>query len=204
MHFSDEWLAGYLEGEGWFGLKHDKPTLQVQSTDQDVVQFVAENLGCPMFGPYSRKAVERQHHKPVYVAQQCGHNAQATMERIRPWMGQRRSEVLEGIMGTERPKAAPHGVEWLAGILEGEGCFSYWTNCPYVQVRMTDEDVVRNVPPLMPGRTARVRREDRSNQGWSDIYSYRVGGSYARATMEGVLPFMSRRRTARIEELLRG
>ena len=34
-------------------------------------------------------------------------------------------------------------IEWLAGLLEGEGCFSF-DRRPVIQVQMTDEDVVRH------------------------------------------------------------
>jgi hypothetical protein len=38
-------------------------------------------------------------------------------------------------------------VSWLAGIIEGEGNFSF-TDTPKIKVKMTDEDIVRNVAHL--------------------------------------------------------
>lgn len=90
---------------------------------------------------------------------------------------------------------------WLAGLLEGEGCFSYRKDrdIPVLEVKMTDWDVMnrvallfgRRVTPIPPGR-----------EGYQPQYRARVQGEPARELMRLLKPHMGQRRAARIEELL--
>lgn len=90
---------------------------------------------------------------------------------------------------------------WLAGLLEGEGCFSFRNdrNLPVVEVKMTDLDVVNRVAMLM-GRT--VTPIPAKQDGWLPQYRARIQGDPARDLMRALLPHMGQRRAARIEELL--
>lgn len=49
------WLAGLLEGEGWFGAPRKGASLKigVQSSDRDVIERAAALLGGPVYGPYT-------------------------------------------------------------------------------------------------------------------------------------------------------
>ena len=89
---------------------------------------------------------------------------------------------------------------WLAGLLEGEGCFTLATpTCIRVYVKMTDKDVVERAAALMECRSVRpVKTKD----GWSDAWETAISGKRARPIMERVLPYMGHRRSARIKELL--
>ena len=40
-------------------------------------------------------------------------------------------------------------LHWLAGLLEGEGCFTFNTYSPVIMLAMTDEDEVRRAATLM-------------------------------------------------------
>lgn len=101
------------------------------------------------------------------------------------------------------------GIEWLAGLLEGEGCFSYIKGSdskdpirrfyPRIELGMTDRDVVDEVakfwkknvhrrPPLQPQHKA--------------FYRVMVNGPTALASMLDVYPHMGERRKAKIEEVL--
>jgi hypothetical protein len=90
---------------------------------------------------------------------------------------------------------------WLAGLLEGEGCFSLRKdrNFPVIDVKMTDLDVINRVAMLM-GRavTPIPARVD----GWQVQYRARLQGEPARELMRALLPHMGQRRAARIKELL--
>jgi hypothetical protein len=96
---------------------------------------------------------------------------------------------------------------WLAGLLEGEGCFSLIhennpskSTVPDVRVQMTDRDVVERAAELMGGlKVHRLRK--RGNQRL-DSYVASTRGKRAKEIMELVRPLMGERRGARIDELL--
>lgn len=90
---------------------------------------------------------------------------------------------------------------WLAGLLEGEGCFSYRADrgVPTVEVKMVDLDVINRVAVLVRRKVTPIpaRRE-----GWQVQYRVKIHGEPARELMRALLPYMGERRTARITELL--
>lgn len=101
-------------------------------------------------------------------------------------------------------------VVWLAGLLEGEGCFTVHRDRrssgrrPRVRVElnMTDEDVVRQAaqifdPPSNVRRQA-ASRSPRHTDTWTATWS----GYRAEYVMRRVLPYMGERRSAKINELL--
>lgn len=97
---------------------------------------------------------------------------------------------------------------WLAGLLEGEGCF--YVNGERrpgrrpsigVQVKMTDEDVVVKAHKLMGSPSVRRHVDNRKEQN-NDTYVTRVYGAKAEAVMRAVLPHMGTRRSQKITELL--
>lgn len=99
-------------------------------------------------------------------------------------------------------------IAWLAGLLEGEGCFS--CSKPrqgrraqlVVYVKMTDADVVVRAAKLIGAPSVRRVRDTRK-ENFSDCYQTRVSGAKAEDTMRLVLPYMGERRVAKINELLR-
>lgn len=90
---------------------------------------------------------------------------------------------------------------WLAGLLEGEGCFSYRKdrNIPTVEVKMCDLNVINRVAMLI-GR--KVTPIPPARDGYQPQYRARIQGEPARELMRELLPHMGQRRTARIKELL--
>lgn len=96
---------------------------------------------------------------------------------------------------------------WLAGLLEGEGCFiadTHGTNRrPHliVALQMCDLDVVERAATLMNGNVTRSGRKiPRPNE--SQSYRVKVGGAKAEKVMRAVRPFMGLRRSAKIDSLL--
>lgn len=90
---------------------------------------------------------------------------------------------------------------WVAGVLEGEGCFDYNRTPKYPRVRaeMTDEDVIDRLHRLVGGR----KHAPKKRKGhWKQSYGLIVNGAEAVALMEAVLPLMGERRRAKIERLL--
>lgn len=100
-------------------------------------------------------------------------------------------------------------VAWLAGLLEGEGCFSLNRDrrpgnrrpSLVVKLKMTDADVVVRAGKLMNSPSVRRERDTRKEAN-SDCYVSRVTGAKAERVMRMVLPHMGTRRTEKINELL--
>jgi hypothetical protein len=91
---------------------------------------------------------------------------------------------------------------WLAGLLEGEGCFVY-DDSPGIRVGMTDLDVVQRVALLLGNR--RVRGPyNRSTHGSlnKDVYYVECWSGPAIEIMKAILPYMGVRRSAKINEII--
>lgn len=89
---------------------------------------------------------------------------------------------------------------WLAGLLEGEGCFILaQKRYPQIALKMTDEDVVTRAAELAPGSTP-VRRHARTGNDvrHKAVYCVEWNGRTATNLMWRVLPFMGVRRSERI------
>ena len=87
---------------------------------------------------------------------------------------------------------------WLAGLLEGEGCFSPYRTTPRITLRITDKDVACRAAKLMDSKV----RVDSSNPSTRDIYEVYIGGIKAAILMAKLLPHMSERRQNRIQPVL--
>ena len=93
----------------------------------------------------------------------------------------------------------PSDVVWLAGYLEGEGCFFYdkprHTGC--IALETIDKDVARKVARIMGTKMyGPYFREGRQP-------AYRVQMRHAESWMEKVYDMMGTRRRAKIREVLR-
>ena len=96
-------------------------------------------------------------------------------------------------------------IAWLAGLLEGEGCFGQALSnargqrylSPLVALNMTDRDIVEKARRLMRSSRIIVRKPTRANH--KPIYRTYLNGANAIAVMMTVLPFMGERRAERIK-----
>ena len=99
------WLAGLLEGEGYFCLQTKRlksptkprgvyPKIVFVSTDKDICDRVSALFGTsPNYvGP------RKDHYKPVWRALKVGTGASEILRLILPYMGQRRREKIEDIL----------------------------------------------------------------------------------------------------------
>lgn len=99
---------------------------------------------------------------------------------------------------------------WLAGWLEGEGCFYYNMskgNCPraIVQVFSTDLDVLQKAAKLMGSkRITEIPPRKQTATQWISNGGYRaeVQGETAAQLMRDLLPLMGKRRSEKIKETL--
>ena len=95
-------------------------------------------------------------------------------------------------------------ITWISGLLEGEGCFDLAKN-KYSRVRlyMTDKDIVKryvNICNKNNINTPSIKTQIRNNR--KDIYGLTIYGNNAQILMNLVLPFMGKRRSQKIKELI--
>ena len=93
------WLAGLLEGEGWFGARlvdgRRYPQIILQMTDEDVVLRAAALVEVPV----KRRDRRGSGWSDIFQMRINGPKARSVMLQLEPFMGERRSgkikEVLE-------------------------------------------------------------------------------------------------------------
>lgn len=94
-------------------------------------------------------------------------------------------------------------IAWLAGWLEGEGCFSI-NSCRHGAISIqgigTDKDVIERVARLMSSPASRASKH-RSQR--KPVYRTVVHADKAASIMKMILPYMGERRSRRIMEVLR-
>ena len=91
---------------------------------------------------------------------------------------------------------------WLAGLLEGEGCFMVKNGCPAISLYMTDRDTIEKAYNLMAVTSAiytrnREHEVDRQNQ-----FGFICTGTRAASWMMTLYSQMGLRRQAKIREIL--
>jgi LAGLIDADG-like domain len=105
------WLAGYYEGEGYFGLtKQVKrygtyfyPIVVVNSTDIDVIEHVRQ-IVCLRYDININiyKSKQKRERKEIYRLRVSGNIAQEMMKDLYPFMGQRRQAKIAEILEKSR------------------------------------------------------------------------------------------------------
>ena len=109
------WLAGLLEGEGYFHLygrntKWPHPRIQLQMVDKDVVQRAANLFGGNKVRQLNPASHKRQY---TYRTEVSGRPAAHLMEQLRPIMGIRRrnkiDEVLQEWLNRDNLRSAWNG-----------------------------------------------------------------------------------------------
>lgn len=91
------WIVGLLEGEGWFRFSGRTLRVAIKMTDRDVVERFTEIL------PFDDIQLREQpppnpHWKTQYMVEIYGAKAQALMERILPYMGDRRRSRIISLL----------------------------------------------------------------------------------------------------------
>ncbi len=99
------WLAGLLEGEGYFQVCSVRGTatvirIRLQMTDEDVVRHAARIMGAPSVRVRKRNNPKW---KDLYVTEVQCYRAESIMRQILPFMGARRkSRIEESLFRWER------------------------------------------------------------------------------------------------------
>lgn len=93
---------------------------------------------------------------------------------------------------------------WLAGLLEGEGCFT-WTGAgegtPRIILGMTDLDVVLRAKQIMSPNSKLTTSKPKSSNS-KESYSFSISGKNAASWMMTIFSLMGSRRQDRIFELI--
>ena len=91
-------------------------------------------------------------------------------------------------------------IAWVAGLLEGEGSFFANSNglSPRISCEMTDEDTIEKLREYCGGTVIKPAIRN----GWKQSWVWRLGGEEAYLLMMLILPYMSKRRTEKIETLM--
>jgi len=89
---------------------------------------------------------------------------------------------------------------WIAGLLEGEGCFEGRTGCLVISVGSTDQDVILRVKEILGFGTFKAPRKLKSGKvfyGWSSTNQQKTAG-----LMMTLYPLMGERRRDKIVRCL--
>jgi hypothetical protein len=89
------WVTGLLEGEGSFHWhkKSKGPSISTRMKDRDVVERVSKILEAKMYGPYT--TASKPQYSAVYAVTLYGVRAVEWMEKLKPFMGERRKGQIE-------------------------------------------------------------------------------------------------------------
>lgn len=209
------WLAGLLEGEGSFTSgapsKPNLPRVSLAMTDLDIVQKVGS-----LFGVKICKISPRNlRNKPIYRCEVKGSKAVVLMRWIKPLMGARRQTQIERSLASYKPLhkrcldedraiKAQRDLNWLSGVLEGEGSFMKGSpskpHLPRISLQMTDLDVMQQIGVLFGNQPYLVKRPGRPQRKL--IYACALVGSRAVTLMKQLRHFMGMRRQAQIDGAL--
>lgn len=92
---------------------------------------------------------------------------------------------------------------WVAGLLEGEGCFQNRSDrycSPLIQLMMTDKDVVVSAAKVLGAhKVVKCKQDTRTNKS---IYRLNVYGRLSIEWMMTLYVLMGERRQAKIREIL--
>ena len=93
-------------------------------------------------------------------------------------------------------------IHYIAGLLDGEGCFGFYNNCPSIQITMTDLDTVEKARLILDvNRTNKIRMQTKG-QGRQDQYALSVSGNVAIQWMMTIYSLLSIRRKAKVRDII--
>ena len=97
------WLAGLLDGEGYFASSTGAPRIHLAMTDEDIVQRVAALTGGRIHSSY-----QKPNRKRVFRFSANGELAVYWMEAILPFMGERRAARIGELLVAWRSRTKPY------------------------------------------------------------------------------------------------
>lgn len=203
-----DWLAGLLTGEGTFSWrKYERgqpyPRISMASVDEDIVEAAKEisGVGCI----YQHKRHNSPHQDYFSWVVQTKNDALELMLSLYPMLTTAKREQIEA--GTDVDKAeclTSVSPFWLAGLLEGEGCFGAYDRADMqrraarVQLAMCDKEAVSLVASHYGGN---VRKTEQRNNKHSIQWVWAKQSAEARNIMYELYPYLGERRREKIRTI---
>lgn len=88
---------------------------------------------------------------------------------------------------------------WLAGLIDGEGCFDAPRGNPRIRIKMSDLDVVLRAADLMGAKTY---METPRFEDYKPCMVAQITGDRAAAVMRALLPYLGSRRSGKATEII--
>ena len=93
-------------------------------------------------------------------------------------------------------------LEWAAGFIEGEGCFSRLGDSEVVSVSQIEKEPVEKLLQLFGGSLNQRRDEWATHKRKHPIWVWRACGSRARGVMMTLYPLLAKRRQSQIKRAM--
>lgn len=106
---------------------------------------------------------------------------------------------------TEHIDIAPNDLLWLAGLLDGDGCFGFYPSTengnptPSIHIQMVDQDTIERVASLFECDTSVNKSKKKTEQ---DTYRASIRSQKALSLMRLLLPYLSVRRQQKITTII--
>jgi len=100
-------------------------------------------------------------------------------------------------------------IAWAAGLFEGEGCITWQKRanrrgCPVLQIRMTDEDVLRKFCKVVGRGKVETKPYFQDKRSTKVVWVWQVRDvESVKHTLSLLMPHFGNRRKARAKEILR-
>lgn len=94
-------------------------------------------------------------------------------------------------------------ISWAAGLIEGEGCFTWHSagKAPYFLLDMCDKDVLENFQRVFPDTSLRGPYFHKGREHYKPRFRIDAYGSKCCLIMDAVYDYMGERRKMKIDEL---
>ena len=80
---------------------------------------------------------------------------------------------------------------WVGGLLDGEGCFSFYTSCPRISAESTWRTVIEEVHRILGGKCYVVKRKTNLNR---QVFRWSIVGKEALKLCPLVIPYLRDKR----------
>ncbi len=204
------YIAGLYEGEGSFfafsrkkGDPKNRAKATIQMNDEDIIKCIAD---------FNNTSAQQRKDNKSYFTNIHDSRALDFMESVYPYMGKRRKhqigEVFQSLGFSIKPeitsKRVNKDINWLSGLLEGEGSFCLVKTkgqnkrVPKVIVASKDKDVIQEASTFMNNMSV---VESKTKGGKCIMFFCTLTGKKALNFSRDIYNRMGNRRKAQIENL---
>lgn len=113
------------------------------------------------------------------------------------------SIAREGCVEFEKKCITTEDLHWVAGLIEGEGCFALTCGkYPKISINMTDFDVMERLAKLLQSNLRGPYHPPAYKENWKSYWRLELTGINAVEWMQTLYPLMGNRRQEKIRECL--